>query len=203
MRDTKEIIFKPTYSGIPQKLLMSADQVEFYKSLTDKHPFKFTKSEVFAMRFGIKALRDFGFSIGRIYCIDIKNNEGRVIKLRLTSKYKIRLQEQKKKYSEIINSVFSYYFSDAVINYMRMFKHHQNFSILNVLISPEGITLKEGTEFIKWIDVDSKLYTTYYALSSKPKPALFQTFYYAEDWNVLLLFNVIKQILKLKNLLRK
>lgn len=203
MRETKEIIFKPTYTGIPQKLLMSADQVEFYKSLTDKHPYKFVKSEVYAMRFGIKAVREFGFNTGRVYCIDIKNNAGRIIKLRLTSKYKIKLQEQKKKYSEIINSVFSYYFSDAVVNYMRLFKHHQSFSILNITIMPDGIALKEGSEVIEWQDVDSKLYTTYYALSSKLKPAIYQTFNYAEDWNVLLLFNVVKQILKLKNLLHK
>ena len=47
------------------------------------------KEEINDIRYGISWIRGIDFTIGRIYCIDIRNRNNKVIKIRLRSLYGI------------------------------------------------------------------------------------------------------------------
>ena len=108
----------------------------------------------------------------------------------------------REKYSAIINTVFSFYFYESVIQYLKMFNYKQSFSILNVDFNQEGILVSDKNEFIDWNKVEIKSYATYFTILSAAKPDFYKAFDYIYEWNVWVIYNVIKQILKSKNLLK-
>ena len=198
MNETKEIIFKPAFFSRKQKLILNAEFIEFFKSPDDKTPIRFSKLEIDGMRFGIRWIRGYQFYIGRIYCVDIKNTAGAIIKFRLKSIYKINTNQLRKKYSIVLNTIFRYYFNEAIVQYLKMFTYKQPFFILNVQFKQDGILINEKNDFISWADIETRSYTTYYTISSKSKPGFYKAFDYIEDWNVWVLYSVLSNILKVK-----
>ena len=136
-----------------------------------------------------------------MYCIDIRHLSGEIIKIRFKSMYKINVKSLNEKYGIIINTVFNYYFHETIYQYLKMFNLNQTFSILNVQFDLKGIFLRDPNVFIKWSDIETKSYRTYYTILSKDKPDFYKAFDYIEEWNVWILYNVVKQILQSKTLL--
>src|SRR6478609_8671662 len=125
----KEIKFKPTFFSKEHTLIFDPEFIELYRSSKDAEPLRFSKLEIDAFRFGVKWLRGYKTIFGRVSCIDIRSSSGEIIKIRLTSLYKIQLKQLHQKYSDIINCVLQYYMPDIVGNYLRLFTHKQPFSI--------------------------------------------------------------------------
>ncbi|MEP6466641.1 MAG: hypothetical protein ABJB05_10070 [Parafilimonas sp.] len=160
----------------------------------------FSKLEVDAFRFGIKWLRGYRFIFGRVYCIDIKSATETIIKIRMTSVYKINVKKLHEKYYTLLNIMLEFYASEMVGQYIKTFNYKQPFSILNVHFNQSGIRLSDKYD-IPWNDVDVRTHTRYVAISTKTTTDIYQTFDYIEEWNTLVLYNVLRQILKAKNLL--
>lgn len=200
MNETTEILFKTTFFNEEQRIILDADYIEFYKSSTDKNPVKFSKLEIDAFRFGIKWISGYKFYIGRIYCIDIKNVTGTIIKIRLKSIYKIRVKELHAKYSLILNTVLNYYFSEVINQYVKLFNRKESFSILNIQFNQSDILI-DNKQNINWNEVDVRGYTRYIAVSTRKDSGIYKAFDYVDDWNVWILYNVLRQILRSKNLL--
>ena len=64
------------------------------------------------MRFDLElnGLRGYKVTFGRIYCIDIRDATGNIIKIRMTSIYKIRVKKLHGKYNAAINTFFNILF---------------------------------------------------------------------------------------------
>ncbi|HEY2726890.1 MAG TPA: hypothetical protein VGI61_06930, partial [Parafilimonas sp.] len=139
MAETKTITFKPNIFSKEHKIVFDKEFIELYKSPDDNNPIKFTKLEFDAFRFGVKWIRGYKVIFGRINCIDLKNSEGVIMKIRLTSIYKVNLKKINEKYASIINLILEYYISDIVSQYLKFFNYKQLFSILNVHFDQEGI----------------------------------------------------------------
>lgn len=201
MDETQEIIFKPTFFSEAQKLVLNPEFIEFYKSPEDINPIRFSKLEIDGFRFGVKLLRGYKLVFGRIYCVDIKNTNETIIKIRLTSVYKVGIKQMHKKYNLIIGAILQYYASELVSQYLKLFNYKQPFSILNVYFNQLGIVLNDKYN-IEWNNIDVRTYTRYVAVSRKNKPEIYKAFDYIEEWNTLVLYNVLRLILKSKNLLK-
>jgi hypothetical protein len=201
MDEVQEIIFKPTFFSDEQKLVLNPEFIEFYKSPEDVNPIRFSKLEIDGFRFGVKWLRGYQLVFGRVYCVDIKSTTGTIIKIRLTSVYKIRVKNLHKTYNLIVNAMLQYYASELVNQYLKLFNYKQPFSILNVYFSQLGIVLNDKYN-IEWNNIDVRTYTRYVAISTKNKSEIYKAFDYIEEWNTLVLYNVLRLILKSKNLLK-
>jgi hypothetical protein len=199
MDEVQEIIFKPTFFSDEQKLILNPEFIEFYKSPEDVNPIRFSKLEIDGFRFGVKWLRGYQLVFGRIYCIDIKSATDAIIKIRLTSFYKIRVKKLHKTYNLIVNAMLQYYASELVSQYLKLFNYKQPFSILNVYFSQLGIVLNDEYN-IEWNNINVRTYTRYVAISTKNKSEIYKAFDYLEEWNTLVLYNVLRLILKSKNL---
>ena len=83
-----DFVLKSSIFDRPRQLVLAPLYLEFDdNNLVSSTPTKFLKEEIEGIRFGIKGIRGYRFYIGRTYCIDIKNNSGKIIKLRLKSIY--------------------------------------------------------------------------------------------------------------------
>ena len=161
----------------------------------------FSKFAITELRYGIKAIKGYRFRIGRIYCIDIKSVDGRIIKIRLKSLYRVRRILLGKKYKQIIETIFDNYINDISISYIKQFNNKIDFTLLGNSFSQEGLILNQTSEIISWFDLGTKNYYSYYSLFSISNPSKYKAFYYLTEWNTIVLYSVSQEILKSKKLL--
>ncbi|HXO75704.1 MAG TPA: hypothetical protein VN824_10725 [Puia sp.] len=167
--------------------------------LASSAPTKFLKEEIEGIRFGIKWISGYGFYIGRIYCIDIKNNSGKIIKLRLKSIYRIRKDQLADKYVKIANALLRYYFDALALQHIESFQNNQPIEILGVKIDSEGVLFDQKIGKISWNFLGTKRYYTYYTLFSEVDPNKYKAFEYLHHWNTSLLQSVVEAILKIRS----
>ena len=75
-----DFILRSSIFDRPRQLVLDPFYLEFDdNNLASSDPTKFHKEEIAGIRFGIKRIKGLDFYIGRIYCIDIKNNSGKII----------------------------------------------------------------------------------------------------------------------------
>ncbi|MEI9959520.1 MAG: hypothetical protein WDM90_25100 [Ferruginibacter sp.] len=99
MPQIHEFIVKPSLFASPKKLSIQPAFIEF-------NNINFSKLEIAELRYGVKAIKGYRFVIGRTYCIDIRNTDGKIIKLRLSSLYSVRKKLLNEKYATIVNALF-------------------------------------------------------------------------------------------------
>jgi len=119
----------------------------------------------------------------------------------MTSVYKINAKKLNEKYRSLINIMLEYYASEMVSQYLKLFNYKQPFSILNVHFGQLGIVLNDKYN-IEWNNIDVRTHTRYVAISTKNESDIYKAFDYIEEWNTLVLYNVLRLILKNKNLIK-
>jgi hypothetical protein len=162
---------------------------------------RWSKQEIAELCYGVKGIRGYSFVIGRIYCIDIKNTSGNIIKIRLKSLYRVRRKQLGEKYRLILSTLFENFINDISLSFIEKFKNKVEFTILGVTFTQEGIIFGNLSETISWFDLGTRNYRTYYSLFSNQDPRKYKTFQYLTDWNTVVLYSVSRSILKLKGLL--
>jgi hypothetical protein len=160
------------------------------------------KEEIIDIRYGISWIRGIDFVIGRIYCIDISNRNNKIIKIRLRSLYGINKMNLHKKYNEIINKLYEFYFNAKILNYVSSINNGINVEIADIIFKKEGVCLdpKKSDGFVEWEDINSRAYSYYYTLSSKRRPDFYKAFTYLTDWNAVIVYSISREIIKSKNL---
>ena len=91
------------------------------KDLMSSQPTRLLKNDIAEWKYGIKWINGYQFTIGRIYCIDIRDSNNEVIKTRLKSIYGIRKKELSEKYSKIVNVLYDNFFYDISGSYLDKF----------------------------------------------------------------------------------
>ena len=192
-----DFVLRSSIFDRPRKLVLDPLYLEFDDNdLASSTPTKFLKEEIEGIRFGIKWISGYGFYIGRIYCIDIKNNSGKIIKLRLKSIYRIRKDQLADKYVKIANALLRYYFDALALQHIESFQNNQPIEILGVKIDSEGVLFDQKIGKISWNFLGTKRYYTYYTLFSEVDPNKYKAFEYLHHWNTSLLQSVVEAILK-------
>jgi hypothetical protein len=195
-----ELDIKSNILDRSRRLLLNSDFIEFDDTNWDTDTVaRFNKGEVEAIRFGIKFLKGYMFTIGRTFCIDIKGPNDRNIKIRMTSFYGIRKQALDKKYCLIINTFINTHHNDIVNRAIKVLNSQGKFEVLKTTFEKEGIVIKN--KIIHWEDVGTKVYRTYYTLFSKNDPKIYKSYNYMVDWNAILVYTLSRRILSEKGLL--
>jgi hypothetical protein len=194
-----EFVLRSSIFDRPRQLVLDSQYLEFDDNdRASSAPTRFLKEEIEGVRFGVKWIRGYDFYIGRIYCIDVKNISGQIIKLRLKSIYGVRKRQLGDKYTKIANTIFRYYFDPISLRYIKLFQNGQPFEILGVSIDPEGVLFDYKAGRVSWDFLGTKRYQTYYTLFSEANPTEYKAYEYINHWNAGVLQSVVEGILKIK-----
>jgi hypothetical protein len=194
-----EIIIKASIIDRHRKLCLNNEFIEFDdKDLIGSSPTRLFKSDITSLRHGVKWINGLQFVIGRIYCIDVKDREQNLIKIRLKSIYGIRKKEIGEKYLQIVKYLYDQYFNSIALEYLEKHDKAEEFEILGVVFIAEGIVLKDNIGLVNWENLETRSYHTYYAIYSKLDPIKYNAFEYLNDWNTGVLYSVSRGILKNK-----
>jgi len=194
-----EFIVRSTILDRPQLLTINREYFEFDdKERVSEAPTRFLKADIAALRYGVKAIRGYRFRIGRIYCIDVINASGAIIKIRLKSVYRVRRKSLGKKYQEIVGSLFKYYFYDMARDYLSRFEAGQPVELLGVSLDSDGVIFDKKIGLVSWDFLGTKRYWHYFTLFSEEAPEKYRAFVFLDDWNAGVLRGLIETILKQK-----
>lgn len=186
-----ELLLKATFFDNGKTITITPEFIEFDNK-------NLSKFEINELRYGIKSIKGYRFRIGRIYCIDIKSFNETIIKIRLKSIYRINKKKLGKKYQIILNTLFQFFFNDISKSFIKNFNDGIEFDLAGITFKKEGILIDKKSEIIKWEDVGTKNYSTYYSLFSKLNPNKYKALNYLTDWNTSVLYSVSRTILKQK-----
>lgn len=179
----RELIINPDYIAFEDKDLITA-QLTTIK-----------KAEIASFRYGIKWIKGYSFIIGRICCIDIRSNSNEIIKIRIKSVYGINKKAITEKFQQIAAALYDNFFDAVSLHYINQWEEGITIEISGVLFSEAGIQFSSKLSPIKWPDVGTKLYATYYAIFSKSDPDQYKAFEFLHDWNAGVVYSVSRQIL--------
>lgn len=197
MSQSIELTIKPTVLEKPCHLIIDPAYLEFdyYNP-----PFRFEKDEITAFRYGVKWIRGYQFVIGRVYIVEIQSADKRIIKIKLKSLYGINKGILYQKFVTIVNALADKYFDDISRAYLEKFDRNEPIKVEDVLFNTEGISWSKNMQIVKWDDVGTRVYQTYYSIFSKSNPSIYKTFEYLSDWNTEVVYGVSRSILMNKGL---
>ncbi|GGB05190.1 hypothetical protein GCM10011511_30660 [Puia dinghuensis] len=194
-----EFTVRSTILDRPRLLVINSEYIEFDdQDQVSVAATRFLRTEVEGLRYGVKPIRGYRFRIGRIYCIDVRDVSGKVIKIRLKSVYRVRLKLLEQKYLAIVNGLFRHFFHDMTRKYLEQFRDGQPVELLGVSLNSQGVLFDEKAGRISWNFLGTKRYWHYYTLYSEEAPKNYRAFVFLDDWNAGVLRGLIEVILKEK-----
>jgi hypothetical protein len=180
-------------------LELNPEYIEFDdQDHVSKAPTRFLKTDIEGIRYGLKPIRGFSFRIGRIYCIDVRDTSGRIIKIRLNSVYRVRRKHLEIKYRDIIKVLFTLYFHDIIRQNHRQIREGKTIELLGVSLDNEGVWFDKRTDCISWMFLGTRRFWHYFTLYSAGSPENYRTFVFLDDWNAGVLIGLIEMISKEK-----
>ena len=192
-----EFIVRSTILDRPRLFVIHPEYLEFDdQDRVSDGPTRFSKTEIEGLRYGVKPIGGYRFRIGRIYCIDIRDVTGRVIKIRLKSVYRVRLKLLNEKYLAIANALFRLYFHKITLEYLSQFRAGRSVDLLGVNLNSQGVLFDEKVGRVSWDFIGTKRYWHYYTLYSEEYPGNYRAFVFLDDWNAGVLRGLIETILK-------
>lgn len=194
-----ELTIRSTIFDRHRQLVLDPDYIQFDdQDKVSEPPTRFLKEQIEGLRYGVKPIRGYRFRIGRIYCIDIRDVSGRIIKIRLKSLYRVRVKQLNAKYFSIVNHLYQSYFHPLTIAHFRQFQQGEEVKVLGVSLNQEGVLLDENVGRISWNFIGIKRYWHYFTLYSEESPDQYRAFSPAEVWNTSILRQLIEMILREK-----
>lgn len=189
-----ELSIKSNIFDRRRHLIINSELVEFDDSDWKDVPVsQFFRGEITGIRFGIKPINGYMFTIGSKYCIDIKGQNEKAIEIKFTSLYGVRNKLLKEKYYQILETLFNTHQNDIVTNYLESYNNGVEVSLSGTIFSKSGISIK-GT-IIAWEDVRLGDYVSYYVISSIEQPTLYKSYNYLDDWNAAAIYSLTKHVL--------
>jgi hypothetical protein len=198
--DNYEIVFKSTFYSKPKKLVFTKESLNLYKgSVLLK---TINKSAIRGIKYGIKWIDGSHLIIGRAYSVYVSDLKSNIIPIKLSSVYGVNKHKLGVKYNEIIDKLFEFYFNELIYEYLIDIENGQEIEIANVVFRRDGVLLdkKIPDGFLSWEEIDSRVYSRYYALLSNKKPEFYKVFTYLTDWNAVLVYYISRKMLIRKGL---
>lgn len=143
-----EINIKPNILDRKRKLIINPDFISYEDSDGKDIPDTLLKKEeIWGFRFGIEPIKGYIFTIGWKYCIDIKRDDNRVMKIRFISLYKIRNLELRRKYFSIIDIFFATHQDNIINRYIESFNQHSFVEILGTTFKWNSVMFNSAVVF--------------------------------------------------------
>lgn len=152
------------------------------------------------IRYGYEWIRGYYFYIGLRRMIFIRDSDNNEIKISLTSFYNLRNKRNQEKFSEILGAIFKFFLTKHVAGLTKLIKDGQTISLSGIQISNEDITFNHKKELIRidFLVLNIASYKRYFYIYSEIDKESGIRINFLEDWNSMLLYSVIKNILKHK-----
>ncbi|MDD2798562.1 MAG: hypothetical protein PHV20_08225 [Bacteroidales bacterium] len=197
MEDFK-IEYKTNFYSPKRVITFSEDELTL--SNENRTITKLEKKEIEGFRFGVSWIRGVDFTIGRLFCIDIRDSKNRIIKIRLRSIYSINKKTLSEKFTDIVDKLYEYYFEDIISYQIENILKGETLQIEGFAFSNSGVCwdISKKNIFVKWEDLRLREYTYYFALFSDENHNNYKAQTYLTDWNAAVIFAVSKSILKHK-----
>jgi len=171
------------------------------EGITIEKPFSFDSStfvaaeNIAAIRLGVRWIRGLWWVVGRQYIIELKLNNGNITKLNLNSYYNLRVQAYEEAWTDTINHLYTFYFSEQLNMYLELLHMRQPFEILGVTFHNEGISWgKNG--IVPWRQIALSNYRTYFVVHHKQNIRLNKSFNFLNDWNAYILQAIMKYVIE-------
>jgi len=200
MQEFKSTVRRGLSDISERQIIINNELIKFEdKNLVNKTFTSFNKQEITEYRYGIKWY-SYYFIFGRKYIIEIRNNDNKTLKIHFKSYFGYRLKQIHQQYCNILNALWDYHFEDVTEFYFSLLKQNIDFNVAGVRFSEKGVYIKNNT-FIEWEDIRTGSYQTYFIVYSQKNPAKTnRAYYYLEDWNVSVLYSVLRTTLKNKGI---
>ncbi|WP_185204528.1 hypothetical protein [Chryseobacterium sp. C3] len=152
------------------------------------------KEDIAGIRYGIHFIRGLKFYIGREYLIFIQNKSGRELKINFKLFYRRKLTEKHQLYCDIIDELWDKFIRDITRNYYLKFKNNEKFSVSGIEIAEDRIIFNK-TEIL-FEDLELKQYHHHFMIFSREDNYKNKMLYYLKDKDAVILFSVLKIIIK-------
>lgn len=184
-------------------LTINSEFIKFeFKKVFNSSIIEIDKNSISEYRFGIKWITGFEFVVGRFYHIHIKDKNNKIIKINLKSFYGIKKNEFHELYVQIIETLWKFYFLSITEDFFNKFNRGEEFNICGVNFSEKGLTIKiaglikDENVLIPWEKVGTSNFQTYFAIFSLDNASkLNSTYIYSDDWNVGVLYSIVRALL--------
>lgn len=197
---TMNIEFKSTIFSPKKNLSIDNDFRLICADSNNQNSLIFNKEDITGIRYGLSWIKGYQFTIGRVYCIEIRNKENKIISIKLRTVYGIRKGLLWKKYSEIVDAIYEAYFIYLYNLFVDEYNQNGIVEIEGIIISKEGILVKKNKEIINWDDLEIGIYYHYLSLTSKKNSRNYTQLYYLNEWNIYLIQNLVETIMERKNI---
>lgn len=157
-------------------------------------------TELVHYRCGMKWLKLGRFTFGRVYCIDLQQANGKVLKLRCYSYLGRGKEEAFSSYCQILDALDGYHWNSVALQYLHQWQREELFCLAGVFFLPEGILIDEQKGIISWDDLGTQQFQSYYALFSLADLTHYKAFEFLHHWDTGILFTVTNAILREKGL---
>ncbi|WP_417369921.1 hypothetical protein [Flavobacterium beibuense] len=199
MQEFKSTVRRGLSDRRERQLIINNELIKFEDNRINKTFTTLPKEEIAEYRYGIHWYR-YRFVFGRKYNIEIKTTDGKILKIYFKSYLRYRLKDLHQQYCNILNALWDYHFEDMTEFYFSLLKQNIDFNVAGVRFSEKGLHIKNNT-FIEWEDIRTGSYQTYFIVYSQKNPAKTnRAYYYLEDWNVSVLYSVLRTTLKIKGI---
>jgi hypothetical protein len=180
-KTVKKLIF--TEGGLTIEKPLSFDPVVFVPA-----------EDIVAFRYGIKWLSGYAFTIGRTYLVEIQDNKGQIIPVKLPSLYGIKKNVYLDIWAGIIEQLWLYYLKTIFEGFYNQYKNKERFDLSGVEFHPFGIMLNGKGLF--WDEIALSNYKTYFVVHGRENVKLLWSCNFKNDWNAYLLQKLLKTIIK-------
>lgn len=159
------------------------------------------KEDITGIRYGIHFIRGLEFYIGREYLIFIRDKFGKELKINFKLFYRRKLSEKHQHYCDIVDELWDKFISDICYNYYLKFKDKEKFSISGIEIVEDSIRFDKKEVF--YDDLELKQYHHHFMIFSREDNYKNKMLYYLKDKDAVILFSVLKTIIKHEQLRTK
>jgi hypothetical protein len=148
-----------------------------------------------AFRFGIEGMRFFNLTFCRQYFLEIKDDQNKIVRLKLNSYYGLKREAYFKIWAELLDQFWNYYMLNQLSFYTELFNIQQTFELSGVTFYADGIGWDDGVR-LKWKEIAVSNYQTHFVIHHIDDISLSKCCVFSIHWNAVVLQSLLKEIVK-------
>lgn len=178
-----------------RKLILAKDYIEYEnKDLRNDLFTRLSKADIVDFKHGIERIIWYEFSVGYVYTITFLSKDNKDLRIIFRDYFGLK-SNYRHTYSEIINTIWEYYFIDVVNLDLDTFFENKELDFKELKVKQSGIEFTDTSQIIDWDEVDFKQYSGYFAVFEKGNPKKHKRFSFNE-WNSERLLSIIRTVKK-------
>lgn len=159
------------------------------------------KEDIAGIRYGIHFIDGYKFTIGREYQIFIRNKSDKELKIFFKLFYRRKLDEKHQLYCDIIDELWEKFINEIVHNYLLKYRNNEKINVSGIEIDEDRIRFNKKE--ILFEDLELKQYRHHFMIFSREDHYKNKILYYLKDKDAVILFSVLKTIIKDEHLRTK